>query len=425
MRDDVEARLGTWRHTPTVDALLCALQAVHERVIQLASLHLHPVVKCSIRSLAIGGLMYLAHPTPLPVTRGALRGIVLLVATSSAFALLSRRRSSTADVRAGTPVPSLHDLSQLEVRVHPDCTDVLPLSLDELQVVRLASQGSNFMVQQVAFSGCGARRLFALKTVGHQEAAGDIDHARACLARETDLLFKCSHDSIAKALCVLNAPTDKQAVLMEWLPCGNLFTLLQHEGHLCEKSAVFCARQVVSALEHLHDRWIAHRDLKPENLLVDAHGHLKLTGLGYGKIISERSYTIVGTLPYIAPEVLLNEGHGLAVDWWALGVLLYEITVGKPPFGGFGDELTHYTCGQIISGDVVYPSTMSVELQDLISRLLDKLPQDRLGSGSNGAVEVWRHPYFLTSQDRPNSPRTMPPTSSTLATYDSLRSFAA
>lgn len=386
---------GRWPCIPRLDALLHALQAVREYAAQSATRRLRPVLRCSFRSLTIGGLMYLAHPTPLPAAHGAVRNLVVAITATSAFALLCCCRPSTAEPQSDTLELSLHDLSQLQEHIHPDRSCELPRDLKDLEEIRHVHQGSNFEVRLVAFlDSAGVQRLFALKKVGSNGKASDGALARACLARETDILFKCSHDSIVKALCVLNAPDDEHVVLMEWFPYGDLFTLLQREGYLSEKSAIFSAAEVIAALEHLHARRIAHRDLKPENLLVDVGGHLKLTGLSYSKVISERSYSIVGTLPYMAPELILNEGHGLAVDWWAFGVLLYEMTVGEPPFVDLGDELTHYTWSQIISGDVTYPSTMSVHLQDLIGRLLDKMPQYRMGSGPSGAAEILSHPCF-------------------------------
>ena len=312
----------------------------------------------------------------------------------------------------------LQDLSQLRVRSHPDCSGELPSRLEDLEEVRLVTRGDNFAVRLVAFSAsAGARHLFALKTVGNERASLDNHDARAFPVRETELLFKCSHCSIVKALRVLSGPGDGLAVLMEWVPCGDFFSLLRREGHLEERNARFYANEVVSALEHLHARQIAHRDLKPENLLLDANGHLKLSGLGCGKIILDRSYTIVGSLPYVAPEVLLNEGHGLAVDWWAFGVLLYEMTTGDTPFADFGEELTYHTCGQIVSGDVLCPSTMSDQLQDLLGHLLDKLPQGRLGSGPEGAGAVRQHPWFTDASSSAVRLSSLPSLSSPLASH--------
>ena len=88
----------------------------------------------------------------------------------------------------------------------------------------------------------------------------------------------------------------------------------------------------MSIFEYLQSKDIVYRDLKPENIMIQADGYLKLIDFGFAKVIKKRTYTICGTPEYIAPEILLNEGHGKAVDWWTLGILLYEMLAGYPPF---------------------------------------------------------------------------------------------
>jgi serine/threonine protein kinase len=96
--------------------------------------------------------------------------------------------------------------------------------------------------------------------------------------------------------------------------------------------ALFYITELVLAIEHIHSLGIAYRDLKPENLLVAADGHLKVTDFGFAKRIQDKSYTLCGTPEYLAPEIIMNRGHNHGVDWWSLGVLLFEILAGYPPF---------------------------------------------------------------------------------------------
>ena len=90
--------------------------------------------------------------------------------------------------------------------------------------------------------------------------------------------------------------------------------------------------QIVTIFEYLHAKDIVYRDLKPENIMIGEDGYLKMIDFGFAKVVTKRTFTICGTPEYIAPEILLNQGHGKPVDWWCLGVLVYEMLAGFPPF---------------------------------------------------------------------------------------------
>lgn len=96
--------------------------------------------------------------------------------------------------------------------------------------------------------------------------------------------------------------------------------------------ALFYITEIVTALEYLHSLKIAYRDIKPENLLIAADGHLKITDFGFAKHIEDRTFTLCGTPEYLAPEIIMSVGHNCSVDWWALGILLFEMLAGYPPF---------------------------------------------------------------------------------------------
>ncbi|OJD24304.1 AGC/PKA protein kinase [Blastomyces percursus] len=182
-------------------------------------------------------------------------------------------------------------------------------------------------------------------------------------------------------------------MLLEYCPGGEIFTFLRRARRFTEPTAQFYAAEIVLILEFLHDvHGVAYRDLKPENILLDADGHLKLVDFGFAKEIwSRETYTLCGTPEYLAPEVIHNSGHGLAVDWWALGVLIYEFIVGQPPFW---DPNPMRIYEQIVEGRLRFPANMPPAAQDIVSQLCKTNPSERLGYIRGGSASVKQHPFF-------------------------------
>lgn len=154
------------------------------------------------------------------------------------------------------------------------------------------------------------------------------------------------------------------------------------------------AAEVAMALEFLHEMGIVYRDLKPENMLLGADGHLQLVDFGFAKEIhDEQTYTLCGTPEYFAPEVIRNHGHGLAVDWWGLGVLIYEFLVGQSPFC---DPIPMRIYEQIIKCDLKFPDDFDPDARDIVSQLCRTELSERLGVIKGGAGKVKSHPFFKT-----------------------------
>jgi len=172
---------------------------------------------------------------------------------------------------------------------------------------------------------------------------------------------------------------------------GELFTILRQRRYFDEPTAKFYTSCVVEAFAYMHSKDIIYRDLKPENLVLDNKGYLKVTDFGFAKEVTDKTFTLCGTPDYLAPEIVTGQGHGRAVDWWTLGVLIYEMLASFPPF--FDDEPIE-TYRKIIRGRVKFPRYFTPEARDLIRGLLRNKPVKRLGILKGGADNIRKHGWF-------------------------------
>lgn len=259
---------------------------------------------------------------------------------------------------------------------------------------------------------------FALKIMSIVEVVKlkQIEHVK----NEKYILEQINHPFIIKLFWTHHSD-QYLYMLLEYVPGGELFSLLRQSTKFDTKSAVFYAAEIVCAFEYLHGQDIVYRDLKPENILLDNEGHIKLADFGFSKKIPHRTYTLCGTPEYLAPEIIQNKGHNSAADWWALGVLVYEMLSGSPPFY---DENTLRIYEKILHARFgEWPRHFDSCTRDLIKKLLSADPNRRLGSGNldtstssfiqksgeallktgsvakvsrNGADEVKRHRWFVS-----------------------------
>jgi protein kinase A len=181
-------------------------------------------------------------------------------------------------------------------------------------------------------------------------------------------------------------------MVMDFVEGGELFSLLRKSGRFPNPVAKFYAAEVTLALEYLHARNIIYRDLKPENLLLDRHGHLKITDFGFAKRVPDKTWTLCGTPDYLAPEVVSNKGYNKSVDWWSLGILIYEMLCGYTPFWDSGSPIKIYE--NILRGKVKYPAYINEDARDLLEKLITADLTKRLGNLYGGSQDVKDHRWF-------------------------------
>nr|AHZ63903.1 phototropin [Coleochaete irregularis] len=303
------------------------------------------------------------------------------------------------------------------------------LRLRNFKPIRPLGAGDTGNVHLVELVGTGCR--FAMKAMEKEAMVRRNKVHRACMERE--IMAVMDHPFLPTLYASFQTATHV-CLITDYCPAGELYSLLERQpGKVFpEEAARFYASEIVLALEYLHYKGVIYRDLKPENVLLQANGHLILTdfdlsfltssdpvvirqklnvskrsGRRSGSFRSMReqegppevvalpsstSNSFVGTEEYIAPEIINGSGHSSAVDWWAFGVLLYEMLYGKTPFRGKNRQRTF---SNILGKELHFPEhpEVSEAAKDLMSAVLVREPEERLGS-KRGSNELKEHPFF-------------------------------
>ncbi|XP_078812121.1 microtubule-associated serine/threonine-protein kinase 1 isoform X8 [Oryzias latipes] len=279
-----------------------------------------------------------------------------------------------------------------------------PCELD-FEMIKLISNGAYGAVYLVRHKE--TKQRFAMKKINKQNLMLRNQIQQAFVER--DILTFAENPFVVSMYCSFETRRHL-CMVMEYVEGGDCATLLKNMGPLPVDMARMYFAETVLALEYLHNYGIVHRDLKPDNLLVTSMGHIKLTDFGLSKVglmnmttnlyeghieKDAREFSdkqVCGTPEYIAPEVILRQGYGKPVDWWAMGIILYEFLVGCVPF--FGDT-PEELFGQVISDEINWPEgeeAPPLDAQELVTLLLRQNPLERLGTG--GAAEVKQHQFF-------------------------------
>ncbi|CAE1285272.1 MAST [Acanthosepion pharaonis] len=281
-------------------------------------------------------------------------------------------------------------------------------SEDDFETIKLISSGAFAAVYLVRHKE--SRKRFAIKKIGKHHLIMRNQTEQAFVER--DILTFTDNPFVVSMYCSFE--TKKHlCMVMEYVEGGDCATLLKFTGGLHLDLARMYFAETVLALEYLHSYGIVHRDLKPDNLLITATGHIKLTDFGLSKVglmsLTTNMYEgsldkdckqfkdkqVYGTPEYIAPEVILRQGYGKPVDWWSMGIILFEFLTGYVPFFGKTPEILF---SQVINEQFEWPPEKELKVQDeakdLITQLLRSNPQERLGSG--GVHQVKEHIFFLS-----------------------------
>lgn len=283
---------------------------------------------------------------------------------------------------------ALQELEESPFSDEGSLVNIQSVGLEDFEILKVVGQGAFAKVYQVRKNG--SSEIFAMKVM-RKDRIFEKDHAEYMKA-ERDILTKVDHPFIVQLKYSFQTKY-RLFLVLDFVNGGHLFFQLYRQGLFREDLARFYTAEIVSAVSHLHGNGIMHRDLKPENILLDAEGHVMLTDFGVAKQFDEstRSNSMCGTLEYMSPEIVQGRGHDKAADWWSVGILMYEMLTGKPPFRGGNRQKIQE---KIVKDKIKLPGFLSSEAHSLLKGLLQKESSRRLGSGVGGGDEIKSHNWF-------------------------------
>ncbi|XP_055838155.1 cGMP-dependent protein kinase, isozyme 2 forms cD4/T1/T3A/T3B isoform X1 [Episyrphus balteatus] len=265
------------------------------------------------------------------------------------------------------------------------------VSLSDLRVLATLGVGGFGRVELVQIIS-DPSRSFALKQMKKSQIVETRQQQH--IMSEKEIMGEANCQFIVKLYKTFK---DKKYLYMLMESClgGELWTILRDKGNFDDSTTRFYTACVVEAFDYLHSRNIIYRDLKPENLLLDERGYVKLVDFGFAKKLQSgrKTWTFCGTPEYVAPEVILNRGHDISADYWSLGVLMFELLTGTPPFTG-SDPMRTYNI--ILKGidAIEFPRNITRNASNLIKKLCRDNPAERLGYQRGGISEIQKHKWF-------------------------------
>eukprot|EP00826_Nyctotherus_ovalis_P049482 TRINITY_DN5992_c0_g1_i1.p1 TRINITY_DN5992_c0_g1~~TRINITY_DN5992_c0_g1_i1.p1 ORF type:complete len:363 (-),score=132.27 TRINITY_DN5992_c0_g1_i1:1249-2337(-) len=263
------------------------------------------------------------------------------------------------------------------------------LNTDDFKTLKLLGRGMFGKVLLVEHTPTG--KYYALKSLSKNKVIKllQVEHTKS----ERKVLAKLHHPFIVSLEYAFQTDC-KLYIALEYVSGGDLFQHLSLSEYFPEARARFYAAEVLLALEFMHSRNIIYRDLKPENILIDQHGNIKVTDLGLAKELTftelngkGRTKTFCGTNEYIAPELILGQAYGESVDWWSLGILIYEMLTGWPPWSDDNRDLLFKKI--VFEPLSVEDERLSLHARDLLEKMLRKKPEERIAP-----ADIKKHPFF-------------------------------
>lgn len=262
------------------------------------------------------------------------------------------------------------------------------VSIDDFELLCVIGRGSFGKVMKVMHKK--EKQIYAMKILKKDVIVKESMVAHTL--SEKKILQEMNHPFIVSLKCAFQTES-KLYLVLDFLAGGELFYHLKEDTKFTVERAKFYIASIVLALEHLHKHNIIYRDLKPENVVLNNEGYAVLTDFGLAKSSvnsTNPTYTFCGTPEYLAPEILKGNGHAKAVDWWSLGILLYEMLVGLPPF--YSENIKEMY-ELILAAPLKFPNSVPMDAQNLLRGLLERDEKKRLGGVADGA-EIRAHPFF-------------------------------
>lgn len=266
------------------------------------------------------------------------------------------------------------------------------LKLSDLRIIATLGVGGFGRVELVMVAGDSKQKSYALKQMKKSQIVETRQQQH--IMSEKEIMEESDCYFIVKLFKTFK---DRKFLYMLMESClgGELWTILRDRGNFDDSTTRFYTSCVVEAFDYLHSRGIIYRDLKPENLLLDTSGYVKLVDFGFAKRlqVGRKTWTFCGTPEYVAPEVILNKGHDISADYWSLGVLMFELLTGTPPFTGTDPMKTYNIILKGIDA-IEFPRNITARAKELVKKLCRDNSAERLGYQKGGIRDIQKHKWF-------------------------------